>query len=224
MKTEKLTHNIQIRNLTKVNYPKLVASKVLTIGTGKLAAKVMANLVSSGVGTIGIMEYKKPEKLIPQLLKFNHNVIIHQHDENLNSPNIDEIIKGYDIVIDCLGDYNSKFLLNKLAVKNKTTLLYSSITKRYGQVATIIPNKTACLNCIYSQKDLDNFVSNAENSIISDGIAAVLGDIASCIILELEHPAINQMMSFGICARKFNLIPLSPRSNCKICSKEKIAI
>ncbi len=62
------------------------------------------------------------------------------------------------MIIDCFDSYKSKFLLNKIAVENNKILVHGGVTEYYGQVTSIIPDKTACLNCIIPDADSDVYV------------------------------------------------------------------
>ena len=71
----KITRNFQTKNLTKEQFFKLKSTKVLTAGTGRIAAKTLVNLTNSGVGTIGIIENEKAELILSEIEKYNYNAM-----------------------------------------------------------------------------------------------------------------------------------------------------
>ena len=220
----KITRNFQTKNLTKEQFFKLKSTKVLTAGTGRIAAKTLVNLTNSGVGTIGIIENEKAELILSEIEKYNYNALIKIHNEPLNSTNADAIIQEYDLIVDCLPNYDLKFRLNELAVKYNKPLIYSNVTENYVQIAMIIPHTTACLNCMYSPEDLANHIYSPQTAILSNAASAILADIATDFILEKGHYSPDKMISYFHPTQKFNQITLTRKENCPVCAKIKASL
>lgn len=223
-KQPKIKRNFQTRNLTKENFFKLKSTKILTAGSGKVAAKVMVNLTNSGIGTIGMIENDKAERILPEVQKYNYNALIQIHNESLDSDDADKIIQEYDIIVDCLQNYDLKFRLNELAVKYNKPLIYSSVTEDYTQIAMIVPHETACLNCMYSPQDLSNHVYAPETAILANATSAIQADIAVDFILEKGHYPIDKMISYYHPDQRFNQITLTRKEECPMCSKIKASL
>lgn len=217
----KIKRNFQTINLTKEEFYKLKSTKILTAGSGNVAAKLMVNLANSGIGTIGMIENNKAEKVLPEVQKYNYNALIQIHNEPLDSDDADKIIQEYDIIIDCLQNYDLKFRLNELAVKHNKPLLYSSVTEEYTQIAMIVPHETACLNCMYSPQDLSNHVYEPPTAILADATSAVQADFAVDFILEKGHYPVDTMISYYHPQQRFTKITLTRNEDCPVCSKIK---
>lgn len=224
MKKIKITHNIQLRGLNKEMFEKLKSTKVLTAGSGKIASKAMVNLSNAGIGTIGMIENDKAELVFPQVQKYNYNAAINIHNELLESQEAEKIIQEYDIIVDCLHNYDLKYRLNELAVKYNKPMIFSNVTQKYAQIAIILPHKTACLNCIYAQKDLSNYVYASETSVMSESIAAVQTDIVVDFVLGLKRYPADKMISYYHLDQRFNSITLTKNDECSICSKAEIPV
>lgn len=220
----KIIRNFQTRNLTNEEFFKLKSTKILTAGCGNVAAKVMVNLTNSGFGTIGMIENDKAEKVLPEVQKYNYNALIQIHNEPLDSADADKIIQEYDIIVDCLPNYNLKFRLNELVVKHNKPLIYSSVTEEYTKLAMIVPHKTACLNCMYSPKDLSTHIYAPETAILADATSAVLADFAVDFILEKGHYPIDTMISYYHPQQRFTKITLTRNEECPVCSKIKASL
>src|SRR6185437_6843038 len=103
---------------------KLLDSKVLILGTGALGSPTALYLAAAGVGTIGLVDFDvvdlsnlqrqiihttdrvgmlKTESAQKQINALNPGVKVIRHDVRLTSENVMEIIKDYDVVINC-GD------------------------------------------------------------------------------------------------------------------------
>jgi len=66
----------------------------------------------------------------------------------LTKENIDEIIKGYDLIADCADNFETRFLANDACVKAKKTLIHGAVFQYEGQVMVIKPDGP-CLRCLF---------------------------------------------------------------------------
>ena len=142
---------------------KLFNSKVLVVGVGGLGSHVLPILVSSGVGTIGILDNDKvsfnnlPRQTLygdsdvnkfkvtvasKKMKKLNKDVNIISHRLYLNKRNAKRIFKDYDIVIDCTDNFDTKFVINDACVSLKIPFVSAGVSDYRGQVLTCIPNKS----------------------------------------------------------------------------------
>ncbi len=135
---------------------KLKKASVLVIGAGGLGCPVLQYLVAAGIGRIGIVDHDKVElsnlqrqvlfstedigqsKAIvakAHLVKVNFEIEITAHDLQLTSANALDIIKNYDIVVDCSDNFPTRYLVNDACVILNKILIYGAIYKFEGQVA-----------------------------------------------------------------------------------------
>jgi adenylyltransferase/sulfurtransferase len=70
-------------------------------------------------------------------------------DSTIDESNAQRLIGDADGIVDAMDNYPTRYLLNNIAQKKKIPLFHGAIRGFYGQVTTIIPEKTACLRCIF---------------------------------------------------------------------------
>ncbi len=63
--------------------------------------------------------------------------------------NAGELLAGVDVVIDCLDNMETRFVLNECCAREGIPFVYGGIRGWEGQVTTIIPGQTPCLECLY---------------------------------------------------------------------------
>ena len=118
--------SIKLNEIGEQGQLKLLNSKVLVVGAGGLASSTLMYLSSSGIGYIGIIDSdniasnnlprqilynssdigkKKVEMAKKRLRSLNKDVKVKVYDELLNIDNAAKIIKGYDLIIDCVDNY-----------------------------------------------------------------------------------------------------------------------
>ena len=141
---------------------KLMKAKVLIIGAGGLGSPAAMYLTAAGVGTIGIADADKvdlsnlqrqiihstsdlgKEKVVSAketMENINPDVCVKAYNIRITSDNIDEIIKGYDFIIDATDNFASKFLINDACVRCRKPFVHAGVVRFEGQVMTYIPGK-----------------------------------------------------------------------------------
>jgi adenylyltransferase/sulfurtransferase len=135
---------------------KLLNASVLVVGVGGLGSVAALYLTAAGVGTIGLMDadtvalhnlqrqvlYRedeigesKVEKAVNTLGRLNSQVKIVPYPFFLTSENASDIIKNYDIIIDCTDNYPTRYLINDTCVTLGKPFIYGSIGDTKGQLA-----------------------------------------------------------------------------------------
>ncbi|MGQ9571245.1 MAG: HesA/MoeB/ThiF family protein [Thermodesulfovibrionales bacterium] len=155
---------------------KLKNSKVFIAGAGGLGSPVAIYLAVAGIGQLTICDFDNLE-----LTNLNRQ-ILHDHTkiglnkalsgkrtiENLNpyvkvtalqdkilSENVDNIINNTDIIVDCMDNFETRYVLNEIAIKKKIPLVYGSIRGMEGMLSFIQHPETPCLRCIFPEAPPD---------------------------------------------------------------------
>jgi len=144
---------------------KLSKARVFVAGTGGLGSPISTYLAVAGVGKIIIADFD-----IVDSSNLNRQFLHHERDigrykvesaeEKLTSLNpeikvdtikekISSIVPPCDLIIDALDNFDTRHVLNKLAVERKIPLIHGAVSGYRGQVTTVIPGKTPCLCCIF---------------------------------------------------------------------------
>jgi len=237
---ERYSRNILIEQIGENGQKKLSAAKVLVCGAGGLGSTVIACLASAGIGNIGIIDSDEVElsNLNRQFLYSPQNIGENKTDTakswiNTYNPNIktqiytarfdesfsDEIISSYDLLIDCFDSYKSKFALNKSCVKNSKPLVHGGITEFYGQVMTIVPHESSCLNCIFPDNETAENTKKGAISPAVSVIASIQAMEAVKLLLGIGKPLINRLLSYNGLTQEFKKLTVSKNTNCKLCRK-----
>ncbi|MBA3060425.1 MAG: HesA/MoeB/ThiF family protein, partial [Nitrospirae bacterium] len=144
---------------------KLLAAKVFIIGAGGLGCPVGYYLAAAGIGTIAIIDNDEVElsnlqRQIAHSVKtlgkpkvesakntfesLNPDVNVIALKQRISKDNIMDLIKDYDIVIDCSDNFPTRYLVNDACVMAGKPLVSGAILRFEGQVTTIIPGEGHC--------------------------------------------------------------------------------
>jgi adenylyltransferase/sulfurtransferase len=135
---------------------KLKNARVLVIGAGGLGCPVLLYLTAAGVGTLGVIDgdtvsesnlprqilYRSSDVGLPKvqiaierLKEANPFVTIRSYAYLLNRNNALDILREYDVVVDCTDNFAARYLTNDACVLLNKPFVYAAIHRFEGQVA-----------------------------------------------------------------------------------------
>ena len=220
---------------------KLKNAHVAVLGTGGLGVPIILQLSGMGIGRIRLVDrdvvsrsdlhrqylydvdsigYPKAEVAAKKLQRLNPNISIEPVADAVTTVNIEEIIEGVDVVIDALDSIETRYIVNRACVKLNIPYIFGAAIEAYGNTTTIIPNKTACLECFYTglqNKDLPRCAIVGVNPPILGSIGSIQVSEAVRVIQGLKPNLINKLLYVDLRNLSFDEIPISRRQECPVC-------
>lgn len=147
-------------------------SCVFIAGAGGLGSPVAIYLAAAGVGTLRICDSGAVElsNLNRQILHgddrigenkalsaertlkgINPSVQIIPLTETIQTDNIASLVGDARLMVDCLDNFETRYILNEYAVKTGLPLVHAGVNGLCGQIAFIHPPETACLACLVAE-------------------------------------------------------------------------
>ncbi|AGB01869.1 HesA/MoeB/ThiF family protein [Methanoregula formicica] len=148
----------------------LKKAHIFIAGAGGLGSPVAIYLAVAGVGTITIVDkdtvdlsnlnrqilhsdrdigMKKTVSALETLREYNADITVNAIDATITADNARGLVGAADGIVDALDNYPARYLLNRVALEKNIPFFHGAIRGFYGQATTIIPEKTACLECIF---------------------------------------------------------------------------
>lgn len=204
---------------------RLSAAKVLLVGAGGLGSPIATYLTAAGIGTLGIIDADKVSESNLQrqtlyseaevgqskvecagrrLNALNRNVHINTYDCFLTSDNAEEIISGYDIVVDGCDNFATRFIVNDFCLKLGKPYVYGSIQGLNGQVSVFgladASGKVHSYRDLYDEEELRSMVPPSKAVL---GVTpAVTGSVEANQVLQLAagfgEPLIGRLWSIDL--------------------------
>jgi molybdopterin/thiamine biosynthesis adenylyltransferase len=217
---------------------------VLVVGAGGLGSPVAFYLAAAGVGTIGIVDNdivdtsnlqrqilhttadvgrKKVESARETLLALNPNLTIVPHDVRLNSANIRDILKDYDVVAEGSDNFPTKFLVNDACVMTGTPLSMAGIFRFSGQILTVIPREGPCYRCLIPQPPPPGAIPSCQEAGVLGAMAGAVGVIQATEILKIilgkGEVMSGRLLLFEALQMRFEPIEVKRNPECPVCSE-----
>jgi len=159
-----------IKDIGEEGQRKLTGARVLVVGCGGLGAPVLYYLTAMGIGNIGLCDNDvvsmsnlnrqilftaadigrpKTKTAEMRIKAINPNLKTTVYQQLMDKELAQKIVSDYDIIIDCLDNYETRFILNDACVATNVPLIHAGVEEFYGQFITIIPGKSPCLRCLF---------------------------------------------------------------------------
>jgi adenylyltransferase/sulfurtransferase len=245
-----LTETDFIRYGRQILYPdfgetgqkKLKQSHVIVAGLGGLGCPASIYLASAGVGHITIVDWdqvelsnlnrqilhweedigkEKPFSAAQKLAKLNPTVNITPLYEKITADNVHDIIKGANLVIDSMDNFETRLVLNSGCVAERIPFIHGGIYGFLGEITTIIPGSTPCLVCIFPTAPKKGKKAFPVFGVTPAFIAALQVTEAIKFLAGLGNLLTNRILYFNGATMDFSFRPLTRNPNCKVCGITK---
>jgi molybdopterin/thiamine biosynthesis adenylyltransferase len=151
---------------------KLLDAKVLLVGLGGLGSPSALYLAAAGIGTLGIVDadvvdesnlqrqvlhttervgQSKVDSARAAIAALNPEVEVIGHQVRIGPNNVEEIVSQYDVVVDGVDNFDTRYLLNDTCVALNKPNVSASILSFDGQITTHVPGIGPCYRCLYPE-------------------------------------------------------------------------
>lgn len=156
----------------KEGQEKLKNSTVFIAGAGGLGSPVSIYLAVAGVGKIIICDFDSVEitNLNRQILhshtriginkalsakitltSINPDVEVIPITEKITEENAFQLTGNAQIILDCMDNLETRYILNEVAIKKGIPLVFGAIYGIQGMLSFIQPPETPCLKCLFPE-------------------------------------------------------------------------
>lgn len=215
---------------------KLGEATVTVVGLGGLGSPVVFYLAAAGIGELVLVDHDEVamsnlnrqiihgEKDIGKtktlsasetLKHLNSQVSVKSLTMELKRGNLAELPET-DLIIGALDNFRARYLLNESAVSEGIPFVHGAVEGFRGQLATIIPGKTACLRCIFPEEPPER-----NNLQVMGPAAGVIGarmaGEAIKYFTDSGTLAAGELVLLDLAENEFDKIEVSRSEDCPTC-------
>jgi adenylyltransferase/sulfurtransferase len=238
-KNQLFKRQITLQEIGEVGQQKLQNASVLVVGCGGLGSPIAVYLAASGIGKIHLVDFDtvaisnlhrqvffslddigkpKAEVLSTFITKRAPFTDIRFTSEAITKDNVLECIDAVDIVIDGTDSLPTKYLLNDACVLKQKPLVYGSLYKFDGYVATfnvVQEDGTYSSNLRDAFPEMATEVANCEEAGTLNAIAGMIATQQVNEVLKLVtgvgSPLVNELLIYNVLQNRQLKIQLKPR-------------
>ncbi len=229
---------------------KLRKAKVVIVGCGATGSHIAELLVRSGVRNLRLIDgdyvdeknlyrttlftEEDAAKALPKavacanrLRLIDHSVMAEPVVDRLTSSNVEELLKGFDIIVDGTDNFLTRFLINDYSVKHGIPWVMSGVEQWYGNVWLIHPvGSNPCLRCVFPK--LPETVGNACNilGVLPTAVTMAATISATLVIKHVlglggEEGLERTLYTFDLKRSDFYKVRVTKNPSCEVCVHKK---
>jgi molybdopterin/thiamine biosynthesis adenylyltransferase len=223
---------------------KLLDAKVLLLGAGGLGSPTALYLAAAGVGTLGIVDddvvdlsnlqrqvihstdrigVPKVDSAEETIRALNPDVNVVKYPVRIDASNIMEIIEGYDLIVDGVDNFPTRYLLNDATVRLRIPVVSASILGFDGQLSVFKPYDGPCYRCLFREPPPAELAPSCGANGVLGVLPGTMGLLQATevikLILDIGEPAIGRLLLYDALGATLTEVKVHRDPDCPICSR-----
>jgi len=241
---ERYSRHTLIPEIGAEGQQKLLDAKVLLLGAGGLGSPTALYLAAAGVGTLGIVDddvvdlsnlqrqvihttdrigVPKVDSAEETIKALNPDVNVVKYPVRIDATNIVEIISGYDVIVDGVDNFPTRYLLNDATVRLKIPVVSASILGFDGQLSVFKPYDGPCYRCLFREPPPAELAPSCGANGVLGVLPGTMGLLQATevikLILEIGEPAIGRLLLYDALGATLTEVKVHKDPECPICSR-----
>jgi molybdopterin/thiamine biosynthesis adenylyltransferase len=241
---ERYSRHTLIPEIGAEGQQKLLDAKVLLLGAGGLGSPTALYLAAAGVGTLGIVDddvvdlsnlqrqvihstqrigIPKVDSAEESIHALNPDVNVVKYQTRIDATNIVEIIEGYDVIVDGVDNFPTRYLLNDATVRLKIPVVSASILGFDGQLSVFKPYDGPCYRCLFREPPPAELAPSCGANGVLGVLPGTMGLLQATevikLILDIGEPAIGRLLLYDALGATLTEVKVHRDPECPICSR-----
>lgn len=232
---------------------RLAAAHAAVVGIGALGCAAADHLARAGVGRLTLIDrdlveltnlqrqtlfdesdaregLPKAEAARRRLEAVNGTIEIHSHIADLTGGNAEQLLAGDGgpgVIVDGTDNFETRYLLNDLAVKHGVPFVYGGAIATRGMQLTVRPGVTPCLRCLFEEPPDAGSQPTCDTAGVLGPVVAI---VAACEASDALRVLLGQgdriptsMLEFDLWEGRRRRVDLSGarRDDCPCCGRRE---
>jgi len=241
---QKYSRQLLFQPLGREGQERLTASSAVLVGCGAIGAAAANLLVRGGIGRLRILDRDFVEtsnlqrqtlftesdarEALPKavaaernLRAINSDVQIEGRIADLSAENAEELLSGFPLILDGTDNFETRFLINDLAIKTETPWIYAAAVASYGLTMAILPGKTACLACLLESSGGGGLEETCDTIGVLGPIVNLIAALEVAEAMKLLSGRLSalhgRLLSCDVWSGRFQSLRPERNSDCRVC-------
>lgn len=224
---------------------RLLSSRVLIIGLGGLGCPVALYLAASGVGKLILVDGDKVEVSNLQRQIAHKSISLGEFKvdsargaiREINSDTevvcinryaddflLNDLLAEVDAVVDCSDNFDTRFLLNRLAEQHAIPLISGAAVRMEGQVAVFDFRDpgSPCYACLYPPDSMNEGLTCSEAGVMSP-LVGIIGSVQAMetikVLSGMGETLNGKVLLLDAMLMQWRQLRLSKDPECPVCSQ-----
>lgn len=243
---ERYARHILLKEIGGQGQNKLLASRILVVGAGGIGSPILQYLAAAGVGALGVVDddavalsnlqrqtiyatedvgAAKTDKAKEFIARLNPDIAVTAHRQRMDRMNAADVIKGYDLVVEGVDNFETRYVLNAACIGAKKPLLSAAVSRFGGQLSLFKayekPGVLPCYRCLVPQAPPQASLSPCEAEGVLGAVTGVMGALAAqeCLkeLLGIGESLAGRLLIYNALSLAFRIAALPADPACQDC-------
>ncbi|EPX81535.1 HesA/MoeB/ThiF family protein [Litoreibacter arenae] len=237
--------HIVLREIGGPGQKKMKKARVLVVGAGGLGAPVLQYLAAAGFGTIGVIDddvvdssnlqrqviHTDARVGMPKVFSAqeamqaqNPFVTVRPYNRRLTEDMAADLFADYDLILDGCDNADTRYLVNRTAVRLGKPLISGAITQWEGQLSLFHPAEDGpCYACVFPNAAAAGLAPSCSEAGVVGALPGVVGSMMA--VEAIKHvtgagqPLRGHMLIYDALYAETRLINLKKNPDCAVCGQ-----
>ena len=168
---------------------------------------------------------KKVESAREALLGLWPELRLETHSTRLSRDNVDDLLPGYDVVLDGADNFPTRYLINDACIRHGIPDVHGSIFRFEGQVSVFWPGRDKdpgpCYRCIYREPPPPELAPSCAEAGVLGVLPGVVGTLQAIeaikIVLGVGQPLVGRVLHYDALGPRFAEMRVRRDPECAYC-------
>ncbi|MBS3651137.1 molybdopterin-synthase adenylyltransferase MoeB [Pseudaminobacter sp. 19-2017] len=235
---ERYARHIVLPEVGGPGQQKLKRARVLVVGAGGLGAPVLQYLAAAGVGTLGIIDDDtvslsnlqrqvihdtasvgdaKIDSAARTIARINPGVKVELHRFRITGENARELVRGYDIVVDGLDNFETRYVIADACEAEERPLVHAAVGRFDGSVTVLKPFETDAqgrqnpsYRDLFPEPPPPGMVPSCAEAGVLGALTGVIGTLEAMEVLKLitgiGEPLVGRLLLYDGLGARFDTV------------------
>ena len=245
---ERYARQIRLPGFGEEGQRRLLAGKALVVGAGGLGSPALLYLAAAGVGTIGIVDddvvdltnlqrqviHSTANVGIPKTVSaaravraLNPDVQVIEHACRITEENAEEIISGYDVVLDGTDNFLTRYTVDAACSRLSVPEIWGSILRHTAQVSVFwtganavahgVPEPGVCLRDLFPSPPPPGSTPSCGEAgvfgLLCGQVGSMMAGEAVKLLAGIGEPLLGRVLVVDTASSTYTTIPLAGSTN-----------
>ena len=240
---ERYSRHVMLREIGGPGQRKLKEAKVLVIGAGGLGSPALLYLAGAGVGTLGFVDddtvdgsnlqrqiihadqrigMPKVFSAEMALRALNPFIELRPYKRRLDEDTARALFADYDLILDGTDNFDTRYMVNRVAVELGKPLISGAITQWEGQLSLFDPaHGGPCYACVFPTRPAPGLVPTCAEAGVAAPLPGVIGAMMAMEavkhVTDAGEGLRGRLMIHDALYAETRVIAVQRRADCPVC-------
>lgn len=237
-------NHLLLKDIGVKGQKRLKAAKVLVVGLGALGTPVVQYLAAAGIGTLGIWDsasvtagdtqsqvmhgtrdVKRPKVMSARdtIRAINPLVKIETYTEEPDAGNLPEVIAGFDLVVDCSGNFKTRYLISDACTLARIPDVFAAIFQYEGRIGVYGTEGGPCLRCQFPETPPGDLIPSCASGGVIGPLPGVIGSFQAVEAIKLliggGETLVGENLIIDVWNNRSVKVSVPKSDTCPLCGK-----